>query len=79
MHKKINTYTKILRSDKNARYYKKEVRIEDIEELINNYAVNTKKQTKYIATVTTAFGKIKMLLENQDMEDLKEKENYFSL
>ena len=79
MHKKINTYTKILRSDKNARYYKKEVRIEDIEELINNYAVNTKKQTKYIATVTTAFGKIKMLLENQDMNDLKQRENFYSL
>jgi hypothetical protein len=79
IHSKINMYTKLLRSDKNARFHKKEVRIEDIEDLINNYADNTKKQTRYIATVTTAFGKIKMLLQGQDEENGKQRENYYNL
>lgn len=78
IHKKINTYTQILRSDKNSRFHKKDVRIEDIEDLINQYTESTKKQTKHIATVTTAFGKIKMLLESQDGNDVQ-RENYYNL
>lgn len=78
IHSKIYTYTKILRSDRNARFHKKEVRIEDIEDLINQYATGSKKQTTYIATVTTAFGKIKMLLESQDGNTVQ-RENYYNL
>jgi len=79
IHKKINTYTQILRSDKNSRFHRKDVRIEDIEDLINQYTTSTKKQTKHIATVTTAFGKIKMLLESQDGNDVQQRENYYNL
>ena len=78
IHSKIYTYTKILRSDRNSRFHKKEVRIEDIEDLINQYATGSKKQTTYIATVTTAFGKIKMLLESQDGNTVQ-RENYYNL
>jgi hypothetical protein len=78
IHKKINTYTQILRSDKNSRFHRKDVRIEDIEDLINQYTESTKKQTRHIATVTTAFGKIKMLLESQDGETVQ-RENYYNL
>ena len=48
------------------------------EDLINQYATGSKKQTTYIATVTTAFGKIKMLLESQDGNTVQ-RENYYNL
>jgi hypothetical protein len=79
IHNQINTYTKILKSDKNARL-NKIVSLEDIQDLINQYTKNSKKQTKHVATVTTLFGKMKMLLENQEIDDLvkKQKEYYFN-
>jgi len=79
IHNQIDIYTKILKSDKNARL-NKIVSLEDIQDLINQYTTNSKKQTKHIATVTTLFGKMKMLLENQKIDDLvkKQKEYYFN-
>jgi len=75
IYNNINQYTKILRSDRNVVMHGKQVSLEDIENLINQYQVSSKQQTKEIVTLTTAFGKIKMLLEKQDMNPTS-KQNY---
>ena len=72
---KMNEYTQILRSEKNTVMHGKQVSLKDIENLINQYQVSSKQQTKEIVTLTTAFGKIKMLLEKQDMNPIS-KQNY---
>ena len=75
IHEKMNAYTQILRSEKNTVMHGKQVSLKDIENLINQYQVSSKQQTKEIVTLTTAFGKIKMLLEKQDMNPIS-KQNY---
>jgi hypothetical protein len=75
IHEKMNEYTQILRSEKNTVMHGKQVSLKDIENLINQYQVSSKQQTKEIVTLTTAFGKIKMLLEKQDMNPIS-KQNY---
>ena len=78
LHKKINKYTQILKTEKNARIGRN-VSEEDIDDLINQYATNSKKQSRYIATITTAFGKIRMLLDKQEMgESMNQEKTYYS-
>ena len=78
LHKKINKYTQILKTEKNARIGRN-VSENDIDDLINQYATNSKKQSRYIATITTAFGKIRMLLDKQEMgESMNEEKTYYS-
>ena len=78
LHKKINKYTQILKTEKNARIGTN-VSEEDIDDLINQYATNSKKQSRYIATITTAFGKIRMLLDKQEMgESMNKEKTYYS-
>ena len=78
LHKKINKYTQILKTEKNARIGRN-VSENDIDDLINQYATNSKKQSRYIATITTAFGKIRMLLDKQEMgNSMNQEKVYYS-
>ena len=76
IHQNINKYTQILRKDRNAVLFGKVVSMNDIENLVNQYQVNSKEQTKQIVTLTTAFGKIKMLLETQNTNATKQSNLY---
>ena len=71
IHQNINKYTQILRSDKNPELHGRVVSLEHIENLIAQYQQNSKEQTKQIVTLTTAFGKVKMLLEKEDKNTSK--------
>jgi hypothetical protein len=50
--------------------------LSDIENLINQYKSGTQEQTKQIVTLSTAFGKIKMLLEKADVSSKPSAKNY---
>lgn len=64
--RKIHEYTKILRSEKYPTGVSRTITLSDVDNLINQYKSGTQQQTKEIVTLSTAFGKIKMLLEKQD-------------
>jgi len=67
IHKNITEYTKILRTEKYPTGISRTVTLSDVENLINQYKSGTQEQTKQIVTLSTAFGKIKMLLEKQEV------------
>jgi len=77
IHKNITEYTKILRSEKYPTGISRTVTLSDIENLINQYKSGTQEQTKQIVTLSTAFGKIKMLLEKQEVNATKPSKNNF--
>jgi hypothetical protein len=77
IHRKINEYTRILRVEKYPTGISRTVTLSDVENLINQYREGTKEQTKQIVTLSTAFGKIKMLLEKQNATATKPSEKSF--
>ena len=76
IHRKINEYTRILRTEKYPSNIQRTVTLSDIENLINQYKSGTQEQTKQIVTLSTAFGKIKMLLEKADVSSKPSAKNY---
>jgi len=77
IHKNITEYTKILRTEKYPTGISRTVTLSDVENLINQYKAGTQEQTKQIVTLSTAFGKIKMLLEKQEVNSAKPAEKNF--
>ncbi len=76
IHRKINEYTRVLRTEKYPSNIQRTVTLSDIENLINQYKSGTQEQTKQIVTLSTAFGKIKMLLEKADASAKPSTKNY---
>ncbi len=76
IHRKINEYTRILRTEKYPTNFSRTVSLSDIENLISQYKSGTQEQTKQIVTLSTAFGKIKMLLEKADVSGKPSSKNY---
>jgi hypothetical protein len=78
---KINSYTTILRKNKQYIINGQVLTLDVIDDLLNQYNIGSKNQTKQMITLYSAFGKIKMLLEKENVADLgKEKEGpYFNI
>lgn len=76
IHRKINEYTRILRTEKYPTNISRTVSLSDVENLVNQYKSGTQEQTKQIVTLSTAFGKIKMLLEKADVNSKPSAKNY---
>jgi hypothetical protein len=76
IHKKINEYTKILRTEKYPTGISRTITLSDVENLVNQYKAGTQEQTKQIVTLSTAFGKIKMLLEKQEANAKPAEKNF---
>ncbi len=76
IHRKINEYTTVLRTEKYPTNISRTVTLSDVENLINQYKSGTQEQTKQVVTLSTAFGKIKMLLEKADANVKPSGKNY---
>jgi len=82
IHTKINNYTEILRKNKQYILNGQVLTFDVIDDLLNQYNTGTKKQTKEMVTLYSAFGKIKMLLEKGNSDDENpnpKREPYFSI
>lgn len=73
---KINEYTKILRTERYPTGISRTITLSDVENLISQYKSGTQQQTKELVTLSTAFGKIKMLLERQDASTKPAERNF---
>jgi hypothetical protein len=81
IHQKINNYTSILRKNKEFIVKGQVLTINDIDDLLNQYNISSKKQAKEMITLYSAFGKIKMLLEKENIDDIQnpKREPYFNI
>jgi hypothetical protein len=81
IHQKINNYTSILRKNKEFIVNGKILEFDDINDLLDQYNISSKKQAKEMITLYSAFGKIKMLLEKENIDDIQnpKREPYFNI
>lgn len=76
---KILSYVKLLKSNKNARLNGKIINLEEIDSMLSQYSGLTSAHNRQIATISSAFGKIQLLIESGPNLSLVPKSNNSSV
>ena len=78
IYNKIINYIQILKKEENLILNNKIINIDEIDNLINQYNKNTSLQNKKIIVLSSAIGKIEILIEDNKDENIK-KQYYHSI
>jgi len=75
---KVNLYTKTIIKEKIPTIDNRPISIQDMDDLLTQMEETKHKHLKKLVTITTAFGKMKYVIDIEDIEKNK-KEIYFNL
>ena len=75
---KVNLYTKTIIKEKIPTIDNRPISIQDMDDLLTQMEETKNKHIKKLVTVTTAFGKMKYVIDIEDIE-INKKEIYFNL
>jgi len=77
---KINEYTNVIKNNKVSVLEGRTISMEDIEDLIVQYTRENETMLKKVISVSTAFGKIKMMIEEANLNPpVTNQETYFNM